>query len=53
MKPPYATALNRPVLLEARQRAQGVFCMYGDWVEEVDWSVGQVLEALKKLKLTE
>ena len=27
--------------------------VYGDWVEEVDWSIGQVLEALKKLKLAE
>jgi arylsulfatase A len=27
--------------------------VYGDWVEEVDWSVGQVLEALKELKLAE
>ena len=27
--------------------------VYGDWVEEVDWSVGQVLDALKKLKLAE
>ena len=27
--------------------------VYGDWVEEVDWSVGQVLGALKKLKLAE
>ena len=26
---------------------------YGDWVEEVDWSVGQVLESLKKLGLDE
>ena len=24
---------------------------YGDWVEEVDWSVGQVLQALRDLKL--
>ena len=24
---------------------------YGDWVEEVDWSVGQVLNALKQLKV--
>jgi arylsulfatase A len=24
---------------------------YGDWVEEVDWSVGQVLETLRELKL--
>ena len=24
---------------------------YGDWVEEVDWSVGQVLGTLKRLKL--
>ena len=27
--------------------------VYGDWVEEVDWSVGQVLGALKELKLAE
>lgn len=25
--------------------------VYGDWVEEVDWSVGKVLDALKRLKL--
>lgn len=25
--------------------------LYGDWVEEVDWSVGQVLAALRELKL--
>ena len=24
---------------------------YGDWVEEVDWSVGQVLKTLKELKI--
>ncbi len=24
---------------------------YGDWVEEVDWSVGQVLDAIRRLKL--
>ena len=24
---------------------------YGDWVEEVDWSVGRVLATLKELKL--
>lgn len=24
---------------------------YGDWVEEVDWSVGQVLDTLRRLKL--
>src|ERR1019366_2745260 len=26
---------------------------YGDWVEEVDWSVGRVLDALRGLKLAE
>lgn len=25
--------------------------IYGDWVEEVDWSVGQVLDAVRDLKL--
>ncbi len=25
--------------------------LYGDWVEEVDWSVGQVMAALRELKL--
>jgi arylsulfatase A-like enzyme len=25
--------------------------LYGDWVEEVDWSVGRVLDTLKKLKI--
>ncbi len=27
--------------------------IYGDWVEEVDWSVGQVLEAVRELGLRE
>ena len=27
--------------------------LYGDWVEEVDWSVGQVLDAVRELKLGE
>ena len=26
---------------------------YGDWVEEVDWSVGQILDALREKKLAE
>lgn len=26
---------------------------YGDWVEEMDWSVGQVLETIRKLGLSE
>jgi arylsulfatase A len=27
--------------------------LFGDWVEEVDWSVGQVLDTLRQLKLDE
>ncbi len=27
--------------------------LYGDWVEEVDWSVGQVLDAVRELNLAE
>ncbi|MCR9294527.1 MAG: sulfatase [bacterium] len=27
--------------------------LYGDWVEEVDWSVGQVLDTLRELQISE
>ncbi len=27
--------------------------LYGDWVQEVDWSVGEILNTLRELKLTE
>ena len=27
--------------------------LYGDWVEEMDWSVGQVMDAVRELKLGE
>lgn len=27
--------------------------VYGDWVEEVDWSVGQILDTLRNLKLAD
>lgn len=27
--------------------------LYGDWVEEIDWSVGRVLDTLRELKLAE
>jgi len=27
--------------------------IYGDWVEEVDWSVGQILKTVRELNLTE
>jgi len=45
------TAVHVPLHPGEAFRGKSANGTYGDWVEEVDWSVGQVLETLRKLKL--
>lgn len=45
------TAVHVPLHPGAAFRGKSRNGLYGDWVEEVDWSVGRVLETLKQLKL--
>lgn len=45
------TAVHVPLHPGAAFKGKSHNGLYGDWVEEVDWSVGCVLKTLKKLKL--
>lgn len=45
------TAVHVPLHPGAKFKGKSQNGLYGDWVEEVDWSVGRVLETLKQLKL--
>jgi arylsulfatase A len=45
------TAVHVPLHPGAAFRGKSGNGLYGDWVEEVDWSVGRVLETLKQFKL--
>lgn len=45
------TAVHVPLHPGAAFRGKSGNGLYGDWVEEVDWSVGRVLDTLKQLKL--
>ena len=45
------TAVHAPLHPGAEFRGKSKNGLYGDWVEEVDWSVGQVLGTLRELKL--
>ncbi len=47
------TAMHVPLFPHQDFVGQSKNGTYGDWVEEVDWSVGQVLDALRRLKLEE
>ncbi len=47
------TAVHAPLHPGADFRGKSANGVYGDWVEEVDWSVGRVLETLRELKLAE
>jgi len=47
------TAVHTPIHAGEKFRGKSANGRYGDWVEEVDWSVGQVLDALRELKLSE
>jgi arylsulfatase A len=45
------TAVHVPLHPGAGFRGRSKNGTYGDWVEEVDWSVGRVLDVLRELKL--
>jgi arylsulfatase A-like enzyme len=47
------TAVHVPLHPGAAFKGKSANGRYGDWVEEVDWSVGRVLDTLRALKLTE
>lgn len=47
------TAVHVPLHPGAAFKGKSANGRYGDWVEEVDWSVGRVLDTLRDLKLTE
>lgn len=44
-------AVHVPLHPGAAFRGKSANGLYGDWVEEADWSVGQVLQTLRDLKL--
>jgi arylsulfatase A len=46
-------AVHVPLHPGAQFKGKSANGTYGDWVEEVDWSVGQVLDSLRRLKLTD
>jgi arylsulfatase A-like enzyme len=45
------TAVHVPIHPGAKFRGKSANGLYGDWVEEVDWSVGRVLETVRELQL--
>ena len=45
------TAVHTPIYPGAAFRGKSTNGRFGDWVEEVDWSVGRVLDTLRELKL--
>jgi arylsulfatase A len=47
------TAVHVPLHPGAAFKGKSANGTYGDWVEEVDWSVGRVLDTLRALKLAE
>jgi arylsulfatase A len=47
------TAVHVPLHPGAAFKGKSANGAYGDWVEEVDWSVGRVLDTLRELKLAE
>ena len=46
-------AVHTPIHAGEKFRGKSANGRFGDWVEEVDWSVGRVLETLRELKLAE
>jgi arylsulfatase A len=41
-------AVHEPVTPSSRTRGGSKAGLYGDWIKELDWSVGQVLDALQR-----
>ena len=47
------TAVHTPIHPGPKFRDKSSNGRFGDWVEEVDWSVGRILDTLRELKLAE
>ncbi len=47
------TAVHVPIHPGDKFRGRSPYGIYNDWVEEVDWSVGQVLDTVRELGLAE
>ncbi len=47
------TAVHTPIVPGPAFQGKSANGRYGDWVEEVDWSVGQVLDTLRETELAE
>lgn len=47
------TAVHTPIHAGEKFRGKSANGRFGDWVEEVDWSAGQILDTLRELKLAE
>jgi arylsulfatase A len=47
------TAVHTPIAAGAAFSGKSANGRFGDWVEEVDWSVGRILDTLRELKLAE
>ncbi|MEM7012244.1 MAG: sulfatase, partial [Verrucomicrobiota bacterium] len=47
------TAMHVPLFPHPDFAGKSQNGIYGDWVEEVDWSVGQLLETIERLKIQE
>jgi arylsulfatase A-like enzyme len=47
------TAVHRPIAPNPAFKGKSKFGTYGDFIHELDWSVGQVLDALDRLKVAD
>jgi arylsulfatase A-like enzyme len=47
------TAVHTPLHPGAKFRGKSANGLYGDWVEELDWSVGRVLDTVRELGLAD
>ncbi len=47
------TAIHTPIYPGEAFRGQSANGRVGDWIEEVDWSTGRILDTLRELKLAE